>query len=168
MTPALAKPILAILAIVTISSVAASQGPMSAWDRLLRDNPRSIGQLSPHQREVLEVLSPAEARRWSAGSPPGQVLTLDGRTLEDWLADTKVLGSVPTIPWWSVDSGGGASTDGDFGLTGTIGQPDTSSSAGGPFVVTAGLWGGPLVNGVVLFSDGFETGTTEAWSAVFP
>ena len=45
------------------------------------------------------------------------------------------------IGWSTIDGGGGTSTNGQFSLTGTIGQPD----AGGPmtngqFSVTGGFW----------------------------
>jgi len=164
---ALAKLIPAVFAFMAMAPVAATERPFSAWDHVLRENPDTIGRLSWHQRVVLQVLSPAEARRWSGGAPAGHVLTLDGRTLEGWLADNELLGPVPAIRWWSVDAGGGVSTDGGLSLSGTIGQPDTSTSSGEFFSVTAGFWS-PAAFGPVLFSDDFETGTTHAWSAVSP
>ncbi|MDH4240135.1 MAG: hypothetical protein OEW48_11280 [Phycisphaerae bacterium] len=49
------------------------------------------------------------------------------------------------ISWYTVDGGGGASSGGDFTLTGTIGQPDAAYSAGGNYELLGGFWpGGPL------------------------
>ncbi|MFN3409176.1 MAG: hypothetical protein ACK45B_09305 [Limisphaerales bacterium] len=49
-----------------------------------------------------------------------------------------------SIPWHTIDGGGGTSTGGVYRVTGTIGQPD----AGGPmtsgqFAVTGGFWALP-------------------------
>jgi hypothetical protein len=49
-----------------------------------------------------------------------------------------------SIPWWTVDGGGGTSTGGVFSLSGTIGQPDASSSSGGAYTVKGGFWGGVI------------------------
>ncbi|HRD05012.1 MAG TPA: hypothetical protein PK942_09835 [Verrucomicrobiota bacterium] len=47
-----------------------------------------------------------------------------------------------SIDWWTIDGGGGTSTGGVFAVTGTIGQPDASSTAmtGGVYSVTGGFW----------------------------
>ena len=46
---------------------------------------------------------------------------------------------------WGYDDGGGTSTGGPYILTGTIGQPDASSSQGDAFIVMGGFWpGGPV------------------------
>jgi hypothetical protein len=47
------------------------------------------------------------------------------------------------LDWWTVDGGGGTSTGGNLELTGTIGQPDTGTAAGGSFTVYGGFWGAP-------------------------
>ncbi len=41
---------------------------------------------------------------------------------------------------WTVDAGGGTSSDGRFELTGTIGQPDAGSHSGGGYTLTGGFW----------------------------
>lgn len=49
------------------------------------------------------------------------------------------------IVWSTIDGGGGQSTGGQYVLTGTIGQPDASYSAGGNYELLGGFWpGGPL------------------------
>jgi hypothetical protein len=46
------------------------------------------------------------------------------------------------IAWYSVDSGGGASTGGAYALDGTIGQPDAGSLSGGAYTLAGGFWAG--------------------------
>jgi hypothetical protein len=47
-----------------------------------------------------------------------------------------------SIPWWTLDSGGGNSQGGDYTVSGTIGQPDAGSSmSGGEYTVVGGFWG---------------------------
>jgi hypothetical protein len=47
-----------------------------------------------------------------------------------------------SIPWWTVDGGGGTSQGGDFSLSGTAGQPDTAALQGGDFTLQGGFWAG--------------------------
>ena len=47
-----------------------------------------------------------------------------------------------SIPWWTVDSGGGASQGGPYALSGSIGQADAGSAAGGNYVLMGGFWSG--------------------------
>jgi hypothetical protein len=47
-----------------------------------------------------------------------------------------------SLPWWTVDGGGGTSQGGDFVLSGTIGQPEASHRmSGGGFSLVGGFWG---------------------------
>ncbi len=48
-----------------------------------------------------------------------------------------------SIPWHTMDGGGGTSTGGDFSVSGTIGQPDAGVMSGGPFTLTGGFWALP-------------------------
>lgn len=49
------------------------------------------------------------------------------------------------IVWSTIDGGGGQSSDGQYKLTGTIGQPDADYSADGNYELLGGFWpGGPL------------------------
>lgn len=58
------------------------------------------------------------------------------------------------VPWWTVDGGGGSSTadsaksgagestgQGGLLLRGTIGQADSGTMTGGPYVLSGGYWG---------------------------
>ena len=46
-----------------------------------------------------------------------------------------------SIDWYKVTDGGGTSTNGQYSLSGTIGQPDASGAmTGGNYSVTGGFW----------------------------
>lgn len=47
-----------------------------------------------------------------------------------------------SIDWFTIDGGGGTSTDGIYSASGTIGQPDANpqSMTGGDFTLTGGFW----------------------------
>ena len=46
-----------------------------------------------------------------------------------------------SLPWWSLDGGGGTSQGGDFTLHSTIGQPDAGPRmTGGDFSLQGGFW----------------------------
>ena len=66
---------------------------------------------------------------------------------------------------WSVDSGGGESSGGDFSLTAAIGQPDAGLISQCGTVLAGGLWAGE-VDLQPIFCNGFESGGTGAWSSV--
>jgi len=59
-----------------------------------------------------------------------------------------------SLPWSTVDSGGGTSSGGDYQLSGTIAQPDAGTLSGGNYRLEGGFWGGPGI-------------TTPAWKQVF-
>ena len=65
---------------------------------------------------------------------------------------------------WSVDSGGGESSGGDFSLTAAIGQPDAGLITQCGTVLAGGLWAG-AVDLESLFCNGFESGGTDVWSS---
>jgi hypothetical protein len=46
-----------------------------------------------------------------------------------------------SIDWFTMDGGGGTSTNGQYSLTGTIGQPDAGAMSGGPYSLIGGFWG---------------------------
>jgi hypothetical protein len=46
-----------------------------------------------------------------------------------------------SIPWYKIAGGGGTSTNGQYSLSGTIGQPDASGAmTGGGYSLTGGFW----------------------------
>jgi hypothetical protein len=45
-----------------------------------------------------------------------------------------------SIDWFTVDGGGGTSSDSVYEITGTIGQPDAGSVASGNYVIEGGFW----------------------------
>jgi hypothetical protein len=47
-----------------------------------------------------------------------------------------------SLDWWTVDGGGGttSSSGGDYSLGGSIGQPDSGTSAGGTYSLEGGFW----------------------------
>ena len=47
-----------------------------------------------------------------------------------------------TLPWWTVDGGGGDSSGNGYILSGTIGQPDAGTLSGGGYTLAGGYWGG--------------------------
>lgn len=51
-----------------------------------------------------------------------------------------------SIPWFTVDGGGGTSTGGVYALSGTIGQHDAGRMTGGAYTIEGGFWGGAAAN----------------------
>ena len=49
-----------------------------------------------------------------------------------------------SIPWHTIDGGGGTSTGGEYGVSGTIGQPDAGVMSGGSFTLAGGFWALPI------------------------
>ena len=47
-----------------------------------------------------------------------------------------------SIPWWTVDGGGGTSQGGSYVLSGTTGQPDAGELSGGAYTLNSGFWSG--------------------------
>jgi hypothetical protein len=50
-----------------------------------------------------------------------------------------------SIPWWTVDGGGGASQGGAYTLNGTAGQADASLATGGRYSLASGFWSVKMV-----------------------
>jgi hypothetical protein len=71
-----------------------------------------------------------------------------------------------TIPWFTVDAGGGVSSLATFRLVGAAGQPDAGFSIDGATTVTSGFWS--VGSGNPVFADGFESGSSGAWSLHVP
>ncbi len=45
-----------------------------------------------------------------------------------------------SIDWHTIDGGGGTSSNGQYAVTGTIGQPDAGTMSGGSYSLTGGFW----------------------------
>ncbi len=58
-----------------------------------------------------------------------------------------------SLPWWTVDSGGGASQGGGYTLTGTTGQTEAGTLLSGDvYTLAGGFWGaGSLNAGIEIF-----------------
>ena len=53
----------------------------------------------------------------------------------------RALGQNYSVDWYKISGGGGTSTNGNYSISGTIGQPDASAPlTGGNFSVTGGFW----------------------------
>jgi hypothetical protein len=62
------------------------------------------------------------------------------------LLTSQVFAQSYTIDWYTIDGGGGTSTNGPYSLTGSIGQVDASGSmTNGPYSLTGGFWVLPVV-----------------------
>lgn len=49
------------------------------------------------------------------------------------------------MDWSTIDGGGATSTGGQYAVSGTIGQPDAGTTAGGSYVLEGGFWPGLIV-----------------------
>ena len=47
-----------------------------------------------------------------------------------------------TIPWFTIDAGGGESQGGAYRLHGTLGQADAHTASGGSYTLKGGFWSG--------------------------
>ena len=62
--------------------------------------------------------------------------------LASWLCATGVARAQSyAINWYTIDGGGGVSTNGLFTVRGTIGQPDAGRMGDGYYAVSGGFWG---------------------------
>ena len=76
-----------------------------------------------------------------------------------------------SVDWYKISGGGGTSTNGQYSISGTIGQPDASGvMSGGQFSVTGGFWA--IVSVVqtpgapTLFVSGSGNNVTVYWQDV--
>lgn len=74
-------------------------------------------------------------------------------------------GTEPTLSF-TIDSGGGTSSSAAFQLTGSIGQPETGTASSPNHTLVGGFWGRTAASDI--FTDGFESGDTTAWSSAIP
>ena len=68
-----------------------------------------------------------------------------------WTATTATANAQFSIPWSTIDGGGGQSTGGEFQVNGTIGQHDAGNTmSGGSFTLSGGFWAGGDFTDVLL------------------
>jgi hypothetical protein len=93
-----------------------------------------------------------------------------------------------SIQWFSIDGGGGTSTNGQYSLSGSIGQPDAGTLSGGNFTLAGGFWavvstpGSPIISitrsnqnvilswpasaeGWLLYESGILTTNSASWGS---
>jgi hypothetical protein len=72
------------------------------------------------------------------------VLMLAGAAASTAVAQEGVTSSAPdatySIPWYTIDGGGGLSGSETYTLQGTAGQPDAGAMIGGGYTLTGGYW----------------------------
>jgi hypothetical protein len=68
--------------------------------------------------------------------------TLAGSVLLIFALALSARGQSYSIDWYTIDGGGGTSTNGQYSLSGTIGQPDANPQpmTGGNYSLTGGFW----------------------------
>ncbi|MBI5385932.1 MAG: hypothetical protein HZA90_14735 [Verrucomicrobia bacterium] len=54
---------------------------------------------------------------------------------------SRPLSAQDAIDWFTIDGGGGASSNGQYSVSGTLGQPDAGAMSGGSFTLQGGFWG---------------------------
>lgn len=52
-----------------------------------------------------------------------------------------------TLPWWSVDGGGGHLSGSGYSLNATLGQPDAGRLTGSGYVLAGGFWAAGIPSG---------------------
>ncbi len=106
----------------------------------------------------------------SSGRTLRLTLSIAGSAAVALLLAAPLPAQVLSVPWQTSDAGGGALAGSVYGLVGTIGQPDAGvPPASGIYQVAGGFWpGAAVLASGLLFSDGFESGNTAAWSITAP
>jgi hypothetical protein len=75
------------------------------------------------------------------------------------------LAGAPHLSWLSIDAGGGPVASGELHGFVTFGQADSWAASGGGYRLTGGFLA--ALPSLPFFADGFESGTTGAWSTSF-
>lgn len=140
--------------------------PQSALAALERARPGAADSLDEVTRAILARVTPAQLDALRAGTAFDEISLGDGRTLAEFL-EASFGTATYSVPWSTIDGGGGTSSGGAFSVVGTIGQPDAGSHADGTAatVVLGGYWGPRLAAASQFFGDGFETGDLSRWTA---
>lgn len=139
----------------------------TAWDVLIKTSPARLQGLVPAEETALRSMSPGELDRLTRGAATRDVLLLSGEPLSDFLLRQGV--SAFGMRWHSSDNGADRLSAAAFTLAGTFGQADAGRLSGGEFALEGGFAtrSRAEIEGF-LFNDGFESGTTQRWSAAAP
>lgn len=162
---------IAFLALVLSAAAAlAAERGESALDALRAEAPAVAEHLDPASRAILARVSAEQLQGLQEGSLQGSdILLANGTTLAQFV-DAVFGGSGFSIPFSTIDAGGGASSAGSLVLMGTIGQHDAALAENNldGFLLVGGFRGRGAFAPAVLFRDDFETGGTTRWSDVNP
>jgi hypothetical protein len=160
--------VLAFLIAVPLCAASNPQSPPSALDAVRERRPEAASRLDAATRAVLSQVSAEQAAALARGELGlGDLKLPNGTPLADFLSS--VFGTATySIPFYSMDAGGGESAGGQFHLLGTIGQPDAAvlTNAGAGFTLVGGFRG--RLTDFALFRDGFESGDSSRWSDTIP
>ena len=78
---------------------------------------------------------------WKMAAGKGRIVLLACCILLPSSFCLQALGQSYSIGWYKIAGGGGISTNGQYSITGTIGQPDAGPAmTGGGYSVTGGFW----------------------------
>ncbi len=85
--------IVAVAALMVSPPGLAEEAPITAWEKLLAENPEAAEDtsISVLERRILQVLSPEQAEAFADGQPPDSLVLANGETLEDFLDRRKRL-----------------------------------------------------------------------------
>ena len=102
----------------------------------MKNNPTVAGT-----RRSAALFSNTGHRRFSKCRHAGMATLALGFLILHSSFGLRVLGQQYTVDWYKVSGGGGASTNGQYSLSGTIGQPDAGGPlTGGNYSLTGGFW----------------------------
>jgi hypothetical protein len=92
----------------------------------------------------------------NVGAPPSGAVRFDGL----YIGTAGAGPEIANLKRWTVDAGGGRATAGALALSGSIGQPDAGSAAGGSIELQGGFWFAAAAVGPPpgenIFRNGFE------------
>ena len=92
-------------------------------------------------RQSAALLPDASHRRFPKRRCGGSSALLFGFCLLPFVFGFRAQGQTYSIDWYKVAGGGGTSTNGQYSLSGTIGQQDASTAmTGGTYSLTGGFW----------------------------
>ena len=102
---------------------------------------KTRGQESPDEAERPAPAGSVPGWPWRCGGGQGTARPTLIATLLLVVLVPSVHAQSYTIDWYKVSGGGGTSSNGQYSVSGTVGQPDASGAmSGGQYSVTGGFW----------------------------